>query len=52
MSYRADLQSQLSMIPSRFHTKEDLEMASQYVMPSDSYEMNYPVTLKNAPTHV
>ena len=31
MGYRPDLQSQLCKAPSRFHTKENLEVASQYI---------------------
>jgi hypothetical protein len=52
--YKADLESQLKKAPNRFYSKEDLEMASQFVSDDikDSFEMNCPVKLKNLSTHV
>ena len=52
--YKADLESQLKKAPNRFYSKEDLEMASQFVSDAikDSFEMNCPVKLKNTSTRV
>jgi hypothetical protein len=48
------LESQLKKAPNRFYSKEDLEMASQFVSDiiKDSFEMNCPVKLKNTSTRV
>jgi hypothetical protein len=54
VGYIADLESQLKKAPTRFYSKEDLEMASQLVSDAikDSFEMNCPVKLKNTSTRV
>jgi hypothetical protein len=48
------LESQLKKAPNRFYSKEDLEMASQFVSDAikDSFEINCPVELKNPSTCV
>jgi hypothetical protein len=52
--YKADLESQLKKTPTRFYSKEVLEMASQLVSDAikDSFEMNCPVKLKNTSTRI
>jgi hypothetical protein len=52
--HKADLESQLKKAPNIFYSKEDLEMASQFVSDAikDSFEMNCPVKLKNTSTRV
>jgi hypothetical protein len=54
MGHKDDLESQLKKAPNRFYSKEDLEMASQFVSDAikDSFEMNCPVRLKNPLAHV
>jgi hypothetical protein len=48
------LKSRLKKAPNRFYSKEDLEMASQFVSDAlnDTFEMNCPVKLKNTSTRV
>jgi hypothetical protein len=48
VGYKADLESQ-KKAPTRFYSKEDLEMATQLVSYAikDSIELNCPVKLKN-----
>jgi hypothetical protein len=52
--YKADLESHLKKAPNRFYSKEDLEMASQFMSDAikDSFEMNCPARLKNPSTCV
>ena len=54
MGYRADLESQLKTALNRFYSKEDLEMASEFISDAikDSFEMNCPLKLKNSLTNV
>lgn len=49
MGYRADLECQLKKPLTRSHSKQYLEMASQFVGNAikDSYGMNFPIKLKN-----
>jgi len=52
MGKKSDLQSHLNKTPFRFHTKEVVQVTSQYMSDAirDSSEMNCHVRLKNAPT--
>jgi hypothetical protein len=52
--YKADSESQLKKALNIIYSKEDLEMASQFVTDAikDSFEMNCPVKLKNPSTPV
>jgi hypothetical protein len=54
MGYRTDLESHLKTALNRFYSKEDLEMASEFISDAikDSFEMNCPLKLKNSLTIV
>lgn len=49
MGFEEDLKSQFKKTPTKFHTKDDLEMAADFLNDAiiDSYEMNCPLETKD-----
>lgn len=53
-SYKMDLEAILKSAPIRFHSKENLKLAAQYVSDAikEAYESNCPEKSKHPPTKI